>query len=714
MSDLDILLALTLDQAALEKVKGGFSTVDKELNRIIVDGTKAQATLQSIGQAAQGLGQLSKTAFLSGVGLLGSMYALANRYAKTTKEATDTTREWNNQTERLQKSSERVMEVLAREALPTLTKIADIAEKIADFAERNPQIAKLAVNTGFLLTAAGAIGMIASQGVQFATGVLNLVQASKTLLAYSASMAASSAAGNLGAGGASVLASGAGTLTASGVAATASAIIPAIIATLAVVAAGAIIGTAVYEKFVRKVTGGPSLGQIAGGAAYLTGTAIGKVSTKLGLTDEKEAERKTLVFTALIAKWTGAIDEGSGLYKAAVASIKNTNTELKSTISNADLSKLKEMVGGFQNAQIETVRKAEQQKQDIIRNSANAQVDIMRNLARQISSIQRNYTDQVKSITDNFNRNEVQAEQQYKESRMSIIESAGQAAIDAEKRLQQDLERLRSEHQDRVDELVDERDALGLVKEKRRYDKERDEKVKAANEEINEMKAESKRRLQELDNQYRRERIQRNQAFQQQLKDAKEQKDKEIREAKIAAAQAAEDERINKERQLRELRIQTQRELDERRRNFQQQLNDLGNFLTSDAKLRQKYYSTMLSEVDKLVSNLQSRFEGNGLGSGTAVGGYAAGGYVRRDGKYRMAEGNMEEYVLNNRTTKAIEARLGEKITDTSLLRSLTGGDVMNYIDQRNIASEVSPVTRRLIREETQQALAEYFGGRNR
>ena len=76
---------------------------------------------------AERLTRTSTQLLAVGTGTVGGIFALAGKYVKDAKEATETTEAWEEANKRLQKSGQRAGAVLAEAALPLLEKAAQLA-----------------------------------------------------------------------------------------------------------------------------------------------------------------------------------------------------------------------------------------------------------------------------------------------------------------------------------------------------------------------------------------------------------------------------------------------------------------------------------------------------------------------------------------------------------------------------------------------------------
>jgi|GEM_PF-5756142 len=244
-------------------------------------------------------------------------------------------------------------------------------------------------------------------------------------------------------------------------------------------------------------------------------------------------------------------------------------------------------------------------------------------------------------------------------------------------------------------------------------------------------------RLAEMDADFQREKEQRLADFQERQAEAatefaeRQAKEKEQHEARLAemdAQHAEQMEKLNKEKEdrLEQLKQAFNDEKKAREDAFKDILIQLDNqLLKPEWEARKRYYGLMEQDLKAWLERQRAMIngssggssgdtssDGTGTGSGGSSGGngggssshnysypqktpgLASGGYAAVKGFYQMAEEG-KEFVLSNRTTRAVESRMGGSLTQDSVLAALSGrsggsaGGSANLMQQFYISSDV-------------------------
>lgn len=699
---LNVLLRFALDQAAITRVKSGVSSIEDELVKSNLRLAKMSDGLREVSQGAQKAGKAFQGIFVAGTAITGGIFAAAQRYVSSAKEATETTRAWSRETLEVTKAQERIGEVLAQESLPLLKKAADLASAAADFVEQNPEVVQAALKTGLVLAGLGAVGVAVTKGIKLVADASQIAVAAQQVLAgkmmqeAATKQLAAAGAGKLGGGGALGTAAGGGVLATLGT----------IAATLAAIAGGVAIGGLGYDQYA-KATGGARLNTMATGGAYVAGQALGSVAQKFGMSPE-EAERKALVFAGLIGKLTGAIDEASPLWQKAAAAVKQAATEIEGAANKLSGSQFEEQIvkafTQMREQEIEAAKQYEAQRSQIIQ-QANRQIqEIARSHGMAMVDIQRNYSKQVESITANYQKSGQQSEANYAEQRAQVVRDGGVAIQEIEKNHQEELRRLTEEHNARVEDLVGRRDALGLIREMRAFDKSKGEAERNANQEIASRRRDLAVRLSDMARQHAQERALRLTEYKDQLKQAAQQASDSMMQQNQQYAEQMRRAQQAKADSLRELDARYREESQRRRSAFVAYVKDLDASLLNEQNQKRRYYATMLKDAEAFLAAYRTRMpSGGNAGAGLPV--KDTGGYAGK-GVYALAQNGQTEFVLAGQTTKAAEQAIGQKLTQENVLAALTqsrGG--LTVYDHRRFDSRLSADDRRAIQADTMETL---------
>lgn len=710
----DVFLRFILDDDAAAKTKAGAKDVlssvekasdqsakniSKNLDRVAIDAAKANIALLTISES---LSAISKRGLLLSGGLLTGAFAWANKYVKDATEATETTVEWTRQTDRLKASNDRVGAALAREALPLLRIAAGLAERASTFVESNPEIIRAGLKAGVVVAGLSAVGLAVSKGIRFIADASMIASTTAQLLAArtmdSAANKQLAAAGGMQAGKIPGIGT-VGGLAAGGTVATAA----SVLAIVTTVLAGAGIGALVYDQ-IAKATGGTRLSTIASGGAALAGQTLGRIGQAFGMSPE-EAERKTLVFTALIARLTGEIDESSPLWLRAAELANQTTGQIKDAVQQLSDTQmaLVDAYADMKGQMEEAERRFGQERIAIIRESLSSALNAARSNASAIRAINERADTQRAQILSNAAQESIQAAAQYEQQRAQIIRDGAEEVQRIEERRLEELRKLEIDHNDRVDELTANRDALGLVLEQRRYNREKDEINRQAEQETARRRQETAIRLQELAQSYALERAQRQAQLAQQLKDNEEQRKLELQQQ--AEQYRAEMRQIFEQRtaRLRDLQDGLNAERSRIRESFIAQVRDLDAALLGEQNTKRQYYAAMLRDAEAFLASYRSTL--NGIGTGSTPRSFNTGGYTGNE----IIRTHGREFVTNNPTTRALEAMIGGQLTQQALLRAVARGTVNSVVwnDRRRFSGEYTMSMRKAMQRDTLSLLSE-------
>lgn len=726
MNPTDILIRFILDQAAQAKTKGGvdalaksFDQLDdeaKELAATLIDRTqegfnklderlkRSKERIEQMEKAASKLGSLSSTLFVAGAGIVGGLFAAANKEAQRIKEAggqiDSTTARWLKANERIQRSTQDIGKVAERAVLPLLEKAADIAEKAANFAEENPDVIKAAVNTGAVLAGLGAVGLAVSKGIKIVADISYITANAEYVLGTKIFQKSAhefligalalqkgkglSAAEALAQSGQAPVAGGGGLAKAA-----TTVIAPAI---------GAIIADKIFDAIEGRDVKFADYIVEAKQATALFVKGVGDIVDEFGGPE------------GLGLKWFAKVADGLGLLEKQAD--KTAEGLDRVTTGLAGSENEGKVVAAFQQWQEEDAR--------IVQEAAAERVRIVRDAEQQIVAATAQYRSRIASIVSaaqkreeqiiaNFNQAQAEAQQQYADDRTKTIEDGQQELERLEEDHQERLRKLAQDHDDRVQDLTAARDALGLAKEKESYEKEVSEENRQHKLEVARQKQETARRLAELDAQFAQEQAQRLAQFQQELAENEAQKQEELKQAAAAHAEELKQIREQESAKLRELQEAMNAERLRRREMFIEQVRDLDAALLGERGLKVNYYNLMLQDADKFLADYRAKLSA-GLNA-TPVHDYT--GYAYR-GLYRMAANGQPEYVLSGSATRAAESIIGGRLTQDALLTAIArgggGSRRVTYTDQRRFSASVPLSERRAIVQETVAAIGEAFG----
>lgn len=637
------------------------------------------ASFNKIAQEAGKAARVSQQVLGVGVGVVGGIFAAANKYAKDAEIATRETKAWNAEMALISRNTDRIGRTLVSEALPMLTQAARVTGQIASFIERNPELVKAAIGFGSAAVAVGAIGTATFRAIEAFAKVGSLLStaqltaaklmntAADKQLAAAGQMSVGGIASNLGAGakaGASALAGGSA-------------------------AGGA--GLAGTIGFGATIAGFVALGVAL---AALVNQLANHISKITGLSDKiQEAQKKA--FEQGEASGRRAYP---GINQFAKDAEKTDKAAQKASQNVGDLNDNLKELGGVQGTGIsqevldsfitfrETAMQLEEDYQKdrlkLIKNYNDAVSDAVRSNQTAISRINTDYQKTVSNILTDARKADIKAEQDYNRQRAEIVRDAGQDIKRIEEDLQDELRKMALDHSDRLAELTAERDALGIAKENRRYERQREEAQNEAQQEIARRRQDLAQRLADLRQNYEYEKQQRQQQLQERLAEAALEHEERLKLQAEANKERLAQLREAHIEQLRELDMQHRTELAHNREAFIARIRDLDSALLGEQALRRQYYQAMLIDAQNFFAQYRKSMTGSSTTTSTSsihgttgkvptrqMGGYVPGGLTNL---------HAGEYVMSANTTRAMEGLIGGRLSEGALQSMSMGRGISN------------------------------------
>lgn len=649
-----------IDRSALAAMRLKQQTEEIELR-----AKAAKTQFNQISEAASKGAQVSRGILGVGVATVGGIFAFANKYAKDAIIATRETKAWNAEMALIARNGDRIGRTLVQEALPLLTQAARVTGQIASFVERNPQLIRAAIGFGSAAAVVGAVGTAVFKGIETYAKVGSIITTAQLTAAKLMNSAADkqlAAAGGMNVGGIGAGVKAGVSALAGGSAAGGSTL--AFGATIAgFVALGVAIAALVNQlaNYVSKVTGLSDKIEEAQRKAFEQGEASG---------------RRPYPGINKFAQQAEAADKAA---EKASESVGKLSTELGG-VQNTGISQ--DVLDAFVNFR-ETALKIEESFQKdrlkLITSYNSAVTSATRANQKAVDKINADYRKTVSNILSDSRKADVRAEQEYAKQRAEIVKSAGEDIKRIEEDLQDELRKLMLDHEDRLTELVQQRDALGLVRENQRFEREQAEAQAAAQKEIARRREDVASRLSELRQNYEMEKAQRQQELQERLAEAALQHQEELKMQAEANRERLLELRQNHLEQLRELDMQHREELAHNREAFIARVRDLDAALLGEQEIRRRYYQAMLVDAQNFFARYRSALGGATTTSGSihgttgkvsVTGGSQSGGYVPPGPRLLHAG----EYVMNPTTTRMMEQLLGGRLSENALQSFARGG----------------------------------------
>jgi hypothetical protein len=696
---------LSLRQSSAEALKSAES--GDKLNSVFIEQSGRVRKLtgeidefnKGIDKTNQGFGQMRRVVGLAMLGfglqmsgrqVMGigkSVFGAANEWAQEAGQGDAVARRWLNAMERIDEAQGRIARTLASSVQPWMDKIADLAEQAAAFAEQHPEVVKAIAGL--------AAGTFAGGKLMMGIGMpLNIAATGMQLGMYTGLIGASGAAGAAGAGGAAAAAGG----------------IPAIAAV--VVAVLAYLGAGwVYDRLKQPEQGG-MLREATKTTATIAGISLigwAALTDELGIT-EGAAKRAA----EAVAKARDEIDNFGQVTGRVSSALQIPAEAVQAFISYRRAEAQAAEQYNQQRSQIETQYAA--QRSEIEARYEAQRTDIVQDAARAQAQALENFNFNLARQARDFAANESRIEEDYYRSRLEALQDMHESIQRAEEDHQARMRQMREDHEARLDELVASRDALGIVREVRSYERERRQAEEAHNTEMRRMRADAADRLREMEAQFARERSRRLADYNQRLADQQEDFARQQEQARAATQQrlaeleAQHRTEMQKLQQahndkLRELASQYARERRQRYDAFIEQIRDL-DLLTGRMKQSwDLFYADMETKLREFIDRVNAMQIGS-EGTGTVAPGRASGGYVTF-GRYLLGEEG-REFVLSASATRAAERFTGGSLTQGRLVAALAGGGGISIGDITFPGVQMTkPEFKRFLKDEFPDALAD-------
>lgn len=711
MSDklLSVLLKFSLDNASVDDAIKKFESVENALENIDDEALVVGATIEkALGNAvdkldaktksltsslskmrsgAEKLGADSRVIFGLGAGLAGSVFASASNYVsemeKSGEITSDAAERWVSANNSIKSSMLDVGKASLDAAIPVLEKAADIAEKIADFVEENPNVVKAAMNAGIAMAGLAAVGIAASKGIKLIADAATTLASVQNLAAGKLMEAA--AAKNLAASLSATKLSGVATVVeASGAGGIASG---ALSAGVAAVGSALVYGVAAWV--------GANIGD------WLLDAVLGRddyISKTFETAKQSAASFTGLVLTGL--KGIGLISDetASKLYNASKSVLWLGDEAEKSA---KPIKGLENELSSLREDELESTKKYNSEVASVVADAATKMKAATASLKSSLLSASQNFEKAIASINKEFSSQSSQDAAAYYQKRNEITKNANQELRDIESDHQEELRKAALEHNQRMIDLTSERDALGLILEQEKYDKEVSEMDRAADLSAKKIDEKVSRELQDASEAYRQQREQRLQQYKDQIAEAELKRKEDIAAAKKRFEEEKSRIKSEESEKLSALSESRNKERSVRIKSYNNLMSDLNMALNKEREIRNKYNNAMVSDLNALMKSAEKS-----MPPGKNIPKYATGGYINQRGYIEVAE-NGKEFILNNQTTRSIESILGGRINQQDLVRELGRNVTVN--DNRKFDSSLSRAEIEFIKNETFRDLAEIF-----
>jgi hypothetical protein len=529
--------------------------------------------------------------------------------------------------------------------------------------------------------------------------------------------------------------------------------------------------------------GARPIGQYATVAAYGAGQLVGGEDTGLQWARKVAEvfgyiEKETEGATDALEDFGNAFDlvaaEATELYsnfmEAEQAAQQKLSADIAKTESEYEQRRL-DVVSDFGERRADLEEQYEQKRTDIVRDYERDRSRMIEDYNRDRAKRTADYLRKIAREQEDFERQTADDYAEFVREQRDLQQDLQRKLADLERKYHEDVEdarddhlkrlrKLEQDHEFKVDELVAQRDALGLVQEMRRYSLEKTQLEEEYRDRLAELRdnllrerqeiqEDYARRLQELREQFaieqqrRREDFelkmqqmaeeqalemarraedhqleleQRQEQFKAQLEQLAEQNKQQQEELKKSYLKELQDLREAKSKQLMELRKAHEQERRERATQLEYEMKELlaieqVGYSEMEAAAR-AYVDALLAEAGRL----KDASGGGGLFPGFASGGYAKGLVMTGE------EGR--EFIMTNSATRAAEKLIGGKLTQTNLLGAMMSSrknasvsrgssqiNVYQRVDfQGYLTAQERTQLRKMMRNDARQGVLEAIG----
>lgn len=638
-------------------------------------------------QLASQIGGISRGALGLGLGITGGIFAAASKYVKDAKEATEVTRQWKEEQDSLAASGEKIGRSFAEASLPLLKIAADVADRVSQFVDDHPDVVSAALNTGVALATLGAVGIAVSKGIKIVADVkaLSLVSGQlnaarlQDLAADKQLLAAKLRAKELG------------------------------------------IDITGLKTAAPAAAGGATVGGIAGAAAVLTGALA--IGTIVGDRIFDKLEGRDVQFKDYITTFKQAITIDAGKLGAlfgksdewfksvgiALGLLQNDAEKAAAAVTGVAASPALDGIlkayEDYKRDDLKMVQDHYNDRKKITDDALKAERAENARFAESTRRINSQRQSALASEAASFASANEKADRDYQTQRATITRDGDLEIVRIREESQERLRKLESDHAERADELTRARDALGLVKEQRRFRAERSEELRSTANEIRQRRQDIAIRLADLQRGYEEERAQRAAEHQARVSEIIAQAREQLIELQKEHAAELREIQIQKVAKIRELDQQFLEERKRRTQYFIQQVRDLDASLLGEKNLKEQYHKAMIADLDKFLSTYQTKLASL---SAKAPASKNAGGYAGY-GTYLLGDSpgggrGPREYVMDGHTTAMAERMIGGALTRDRLAAALAFGaggnrQSVTYNDNKRLDSRIPNADRMLMED---------------
>ncbi len=660
---------------------------------------------------------------------IGQLTLPVEAYTKAAGLAEEQSRKWLSVQDEQEKATQRIGRALSESTLPYQKQVVGLAEKWASLLEKYPALAGA-------VGATAAVGNVVGNTLIVGGQILSAVASFKTLSMLMDNMKAASAASAAASASSSAAAlSTAEAAAESAVAATASAQAAvsgtavggatglsnaelhamfgvtsvSVAGVVAAVLSGVVTGQIVNEILARTSLGG-KIGEATNGtmqfmtAGQISTAGVHEIWKLFGATD---SAANTAAIS--VGRFLGAIEKTNEEASKAPSSFVTQEAvdtfiayQKQNATAEKEYSKQRsEIVKDAGKQRVDLERKVEQDRLDVVADFADRKAEAEKNYEDKRADLISSYNESDSSERESLSRKHIERlrnqaaeeeayEQEYYADRLKTVRDANKDAVRAEEDHQREMLELRESHALTENELLDEQDAFGLLKENQRYELERQQKERAYQIEVQRRDEDLAQRLADMEQEFAIERAKRLARIQQEIVDeeteyqAKQQREQtklveklkkldvdhaqEMAQLDLQLADKLKKLDAQKKLEMKQLEEDTKDKLNtleltyneerqQRQAAFNDQLRDLDAALLGETKLKQQWYATQSDLLKQYVDAWAQVGASSNLPGYEVKGSRASGGRVS-EGLWYLHD---NEVVLNSGEVAMLNALLSQR-----------------------------------------------------
>ena len=663
-----------------------FTQTVKAGNKEMVDSTaQLEAQFHSLRMAGRELMQIGSFFTITGGLLTAGIIADANNYVKTVGNINEENGKWIGYENAIKNANLEIGHSAEQAILPAMGQAAKLMQQVADVAKANPWLVSAVLTAGGVMLAIGATITVIASLVRVVADIGLLLTKAGVL------------------GGVKALTPGTlggGTGTAGGVS------LGTVMLTATTVIIGAEIGLAIANAIEGAINSGEqkkygsfNMGDVIGapaqielGLGRLEDSLIAKAIPSLD-TWARNMAQSNAGFAEFIAHLTGAnftLNKLTDQWGKSPDTTLNTgpSQDIKDqeTQSWIDFQKqIKAATDTYESARADTIKQYEQQILDVTQQYESQRAQTIADFEKQMAREARDFSEQQATSLRNFNQSQDLALRNYNEQ---VAKSNRDFQIQQRQAAQQhalEMAQIEAQHNMKMSDLAASRDALGLVKEQTSYETQKSEAE--ASYRLSQAQARQAHAQQLADQAaaFAQQRADALAAFQQQQADAQAAHDQQV--ADQTADEAARLAQMDQQHKLEMAKLDQQEkdkltkmddaykaQVDMITTTFVDRLRVLDSAIYGDTVAYQQWMQRATQQFQTWLDNYKSTHTTVGstlTGVGSGTGGKQAGGYAVFGGP---GEDGRPEYVLNNQTTRMLEAINGGRLSQASMISMALAG----------------------------------------